>query len=147
MVNVMRNKCANNVSAAMKETRALSVRQPWAWLIVHGFKGIENRNWRTNFRGRILVHAAKSMTKDEYKVAVDVCAQVAKKGTIPNEFRLPEFNDLLRGGIVGAVDIVDCVSRSESPWFFGKYGFVLESAEVLPFKPCKGKLSFFTPDL
>ena len=38
--------------------KALSVRQPWAWLIVNGWKPIENRSRRTNVRGRILIHAS-----------------------------------------------------------------------------------------
>lgn len=49
------------------------------------------------------------------------------------------------GCIVGTVDIVDCVSKSDSPWFFGRYGFVL--ANPVAFEkpiPCKGALGFFT---
>lgn len=42
--------------------KALSIRQPWAWLILHGGKDIENRSWNTNFRGRFLIHAAAGMT-------------------------------------------------------------------------------------
>ena len=37
--------------------KALSVHQPWAWLIVNGIKIVENRSWSTEFRGRFLVHA------------------------------------------------------------------------------------------
>jgi len=37
--------------------KAISIRQPWANLIVHDIKPIENRSWKTNFRGRVLVHA------------------------------------------------------------------------------------------
>jgi hypothetical protein len=37
--------------------KILSVRQPWASLIVNGFKDVENRTWPTRYRGRILVHA------------------------------------------------------------------------------------------
>ncbi len=39
--------------------KALSIRQPWAWLIANGYKDIENRSWRTNFRGEFLIHAGK----------------------------------------------------------------------------------------
>jgi hypothetical protein len=38
----------------------LSIRQPWAWLVAHGWKNIENRTWPTGFRGRFLIHAAKA---------------------------------------------------------------------------------------
>ena len=50
---------------------ALSIRQPWAWLIVHGWKDIENRTWRTRVRGRFLIHAAKGMTNREYLDAIE----------------------------------------------------------------------------
>ena len=39
--------------------KVLSVRQPWAWAIIHGGKDVENRNWDTKFRGRLAIHAGK----------------------------------------------------------------------------------------
>jgi hypothetical protein len=55
-------------------------------------------------------------------------------------------NTLAFGTIIGEVDIVDCVTKSASPWFTGKYGFLL-SIPVLYDQPipCKGKLNFFKP--
>jgi hypothetical protein len=44
----------------------LSVRQPWAWAILNG-KDIENRDWSTTRRGRFLLHASKTCTRDEYE--------------------------------------------------------------------------------
>ena len=38
--------------------KALSIRQPWAWLIARGVKTVENRTWATNFRGRFYIHAS-----------------------------------------------------------------------------------------
>jgi hypothetical protein len=112
---------------------ALSVRQPWAWLIVHGLKDIENRNWAISFRGRILIHAGKRWTREERQDATLVRSEFG--------IDLPETFEL--GGIVGAVDIVDCVTGSSSRWFTGEYGFVLRNATVLPFKPLRGMLGFF----
>lgn len=126
-----------NMSTA---TKALSIRQPWAWLIVNGLKDIENRSWPTNFRGRIYVHAGKGMTREEYEAAFDT-AVAANIG-----IELPPFDKLERGGIVGAVDIVDCVQESTSLWFFGPFGFALKNAKTMPFMPCKGSLGFFTPE-
>lgn len=40
--------------------KVLSVKQPWAALLVNGIKDIENRTRRTTFRGRILIHASKA---------------------------------------------------------------------------------------
>ena len=40
---------------------ALSIQQPWAWLIVNGFKDVENRDWPTKIRGIVGVHAGKKI--------------------------------------------------------------------------------------
>jgi hypothetical protein len=122
-----------------KTSWALSIRQPWCWLILHGGKDIENRKWSTRFRGRVLIHAGKTMTRFDYAECADFIA------IIKREWRLPAF-DLLKaecGGIVGEAEIVDCVTESQSPWFTGKYGFVMMNAKPLPFQPCKGTLAFF----
>lgn len=115
----------------------LSIRQPWAWLIVNGYKDIENRDWPTRFRGRIYIHAGKAMDRDEYESALYVIAS----GELPIE--LPPFSELERGGIVGEAEITDCVRSHNSPWFFGEYGFVLKNQKPLPFVPVKGALGFF----
>jgi hypothetical protein len=60
---------------------------------------------------------------------------------------LPPIEKLERGGIVGQCEIVGCVTQSESRWFFGPYGFVIQNAKPLPFKPLPGKLGFFDVDL
>lgn len=117
--------------------KALSIRQPWAWLIIHGGKDIENRDWATNVRGPILVHASKGMTRAEYEDA----AEYYDPGDIGPD--LPSFEALERGGIVGQVEITGCAKASTSPWFFGKFGFVLANAKPLPFRPYKGQLGFF----
>jgi len=121
--------------------KALSIRQPWAWLILHAGKDIENRDWSTNYRGRILIHASKGMTRDEYEDGIFL-AQV-----IYPALALPSFADLERGGIVGSVEIVDCVTRSDSRWFVGRHGFVLRDPQPLPFRAYRGQLGFFeVPD-
>ena len=120
----------------------LSVRQPWAWLILHAGKNIENRNWPTRFRGRVLLHASKGMTRLEYAEAFDLLDQLETTGRLA----IPTFEKLRRGGIVGEMEIVDCVTQSDSPWFFGPYGFELRNQKPLPFQPMKGALGFFRPD-
>lgn len=121
--------------------KALSIRQPWAWLILHAGKDIENRSWQTAVRGRVLLHAAKGMTRDEYEDGIDALISRKIKRV------LPAFATLERGGIVGSVEIVDCVREHSSPWFVGRYGFVLRDPEPLPFRPLRGALGFFdVPD-
>jgi len=65
---------------------------------------------------------------------------LASKGPV---IELPPLGQLERGGIVGSVEIVDCVAASDSPWFFGRFGFVLREPQPLPFVPWKGQLGFF----
>lgn len=110
--------------------KALSIQQPWSWLIVNGHKDIENRDWPTRFRGPVLIHAGKRHDgpKDEWDWP-----------GIERPARLDY------GGIVGEAEIIDCVSASSSPWFFGEYGFVIRNARPLPFRPCRGMLGFFEP--
>lgn len=122
--------------------KALSIRQPWAWLIIHGGKDIENRTWHTKLRGRFLVHASQGMTRDEWRAASRFCDE--------NGLSLPPLYsdaDLQRGGIIGSVELVDSVDTSESPWYMGEKGFVLRDPRPLPFVPLKGRLGFFdVPD-
>lgn len=115
----------------------LSIRQPWAWLILNAGKDIENRNWPTQFRGRFLIHAGKGMTREEYGNACYTLEEVNPR------IVLPAFEMLARGGIVGSVELVDCVTDSESGWFFGDYGFVLRDPQPMVFEPMKGRLGFF----
>jgi hypothetical protein len=122
--------------------KAISIRQPWAWAICHAGKDIENRDWPTNFRGPVCIHAAKGMTRDEFDSFVDLARVMHRNGTWTGEF-VPEAKELDRGGIVGTAEIVGCVTASESPWFFGRYGFVLRNVRPVEFIPCKGALSFF----
>jgi hypothetical protein len=123
---------------------ALSVRQPWAWSILHAGKEIENRDWPTKVRGRICLHASKGMTRSEYLDCLDTHHAVSLQRSFAFGLALPDFDALPRGGIVGTIDIIDCVSVSGSPWFFGRYGFVIANPKPLPeIIPVKGALGFF----
>jgi hypothetical protein len=113
---------------------ALSIRQPWAYLIIHGGKDIENRTWRRSFTGPVLVHASK-------KIEIEAYNRLADEG-----IALPPIEDLQTGGIIGKVKITGCVSESDSPWFSGPFGFTLADPEPLPFRACRGQLFFFQPD-
>lgn len=130
------------ISTRMELPRlALSVRQPFAWAIIHACKNIENRDWKpTNsglrFRGRVAIHASKGMTREEYESF--------------NEFMMDDFGgeapaarELIRGAIVGSVEIIDVVRSSSSPWFFGPIGLVLRDPLPCTPIPCVGQLGFF----
>ena len=136
--------------SAGKEIRAISIRQPWAWLVVNGYKDIENRTWKTSYRGWIYVQAGRSVAHDDFRQAKAIIAKVRAH----DPARLPEalpsptwatFRDTLRGGFVGAVEILDCVERSDSPWFVGSFGFVLGRAVAFPtIIPWTGALGVFS---
>lgn len=111
-------------------------------------KDIENRDWETKVRGRIIVHASKAMTRDDYEDCLATCHHISIANPFPHGERLPSRDELTFGALIGTVEIVDCVTRSTSPWFFGPYGFVLRNP--VPFArpvPYKGRLGFFdVPD-
>lgn len=124
--------------------KALSIRQPWAWLIVHGGKDIENRTWHTKHRGRFLVHASAGCTRKQWSEAVSFALEA---GLIKHPAEVPPINELLRGGIIGSVDLVDSVDTSGSAWYMGEKAFVLRDPKPLPFTQLKGRLGFFeVPD-
>lgn len=121
-------------------TIALSIQQPWAWLIVNGHKAVENRTWRHSHRGPVLIHAGK--VSDAWALAQ------LKRGVHPVTGAHGEAPALncgvsLCGGIVGMAEVVDCVERHDSPWFVGPFAFVLANARPLPFTPLRGHLGFF----
>ena len=118
--------------------KALSIRQPWAWLIVNGYKDLENRDWRIWYKGKVLIHAAKTCTRREYGEAVAFAQPL-----LPPGVSIPPLELLPRGGIVGMVEIVDCVHQSSSPWFVGPYAAVLAHPKTLELIPLMGQLGFF----
>jgi ASCH domain-containing protein len=126
----------------------LSLKQPWAALLVHGLKTIEVRAWGTELRGWTLIHASKQ--EDERPAAWkhvgdDVAATTQ-----------------LRGGILGAAKLVHCIAYRRRPdfaadrqrhlnqpsWFRPPvlYGFIFQAARVLPFRKVPGWVKFFEVD-
>ena len=114
-------------------TKALSIRQPWAWLIVNGYKPYENRSWNTKVRGEVLIHAGKQFDRDGYEWVRDNFPEIEMP--LPAQFE--------RGGIVGVADLYVVATARTSSWFFGPFGFCLRDARPLPFLPMLGRLGFF----
>jgi len=116
--------------------KILSIRQPWAWLIVAGHKDIENRKWYTNHRGPLLIHASKAMDPEDFPMQ--------RKWVNQSGIVIPE--DLPRGAIVGAATLTDVWDKKkfERPgirWFEGPYGFKMEDAvEFAEPIPWRGQL-------
>lgn len=132
---------ARHGSSVMK---ALTVCQPWGTSIVLGTKPVENRVWRTNFRGELLIHAGMSRAwlNDAYS---------------DDRLRLllPPPDSLVYGAILGSVTVVDCVSLEalprelrDNPFVFGPFCWILKNA--VAFKtpiPFRGRQQLFdVPD-
>ncbi len=128
--------------------RALSLKQPWAALLAAGLKTVEVRNWPTARRGRVLIHAAqKPDARDEaWALVPPGLAEAAR----------------LNGGIVGAGDLVACLTYrsaeafardrdrhlNDPSWFEPPvlYGFEFAGLCLLPFRPYPGWMRFFEVD-
>jgi hypothetical protein len=124
---------------------ALSLKQPWATLLVHGLKTVEVRKWPTARRGPVLIHAAR--VPDERAQAW---------AHVPPELRSAAQ---LLGGIIGAGTLNSCIpyrnaaafaadfSRhlNEASWFEGPvlYGFSFTDLSVRPFRRFPGWMRFF----
>src|SRR5688572_5460847 len=92
----------------MPGMRLLSIQQPWAELILRGLKDVENRKWRTNHQGPLLIHASRTVDK----------AEVERHG-------LPD--DIRRGAIVGVVNVRRCTKQRTSPCHkVGQWGWYLD---------------------
>jgi hypothetical protein len=121
---------------------ALSVRQPWAWAIIHAGKTIENRQWHTRkaerrFRGPVCIHASQGLGKKEYESAVEFIEERCS-------LRVPPPAELVRGAIIGTCDVIGGITRSHNPWWMGPFGLLLDNQQALeqPIR-CIGQLGFF----
>lgn len=121
----------------MSTLPCLSILQPYAWLIVNGHKDIENREWQTRFRGRILIHAGNRYSRRDHD-------EYAEEFLEDFDIKLPAFDEMQLGGIVGSATVTDCVREHPSRWkILGSWGFVLKDQRVRPFVPYRGQLGIF----
>jgi len=140
----------HQVPGLLKHTNyALSIKQPWAALVVAGIKTIEIRKWATSIRGRIFVHAA---------IVPDKRPEGWAK--VPEELR-PLAETV--GGVIGEVDLLSCIGYrtpakftldakkhlNDPSWFEAPqmYGFQFGSPALVEFIPWKGNVRFFTVDV
>ncbi len=119
---------------------ALSVRQPSAWAIIHGGKDVENRSLGSIRAGRmgpgrIAIHAAIGMKQDEYDYLV---WRWQRDGVA-----VPRPDALPRRAIIGTVEVVGVVTRSDSVWFGGEAGLLLRDPVPCAPVPASGELGYF----
>jgi len=112
----------------------LSVHEPWASAIVEGAKRIENRTWRTEYRGRLLIHAAKHQPElfDMQRAA---------------EWGWMQTRPYVLGAIIGAVELIDVLPLREltgQPFAEGPWCWVLRAAQrfARP-RTCRGQPGLF----
>lgn len=79
--------------------KAISLKQPWATLVCWGIKTVETRSWKTNYTGRVYIHASKKFVKNDRYLLLT--PEFKKYG----EFDPSKF---VTGGIIGCVDIIGC---------------------------------------
>lgn len=123
--------------------KVLSVKQPWAALLVNGIKDIENRTRRTTFRGRILIHASKAQ---ESGFIADFLTEEQAKAVCEAKIEDSDFGkSLVRGMIIGSIEIYDCVKNDRSIWA-EKNVWNWKVRKPILFKkpiPAKGKLGLW----
>ncbi|MCE5309580.1 MAG: hypothetical protein LLG20_18245 [Acidobacteriales bacterium] len=125
------------------ELPALTVRQPWASLIIYGYGGvlkdIENRDWplpRSMWGKRVAIHSSLKFYPEEWTAAR---ALIRSMGLEPMEIIHAPY-----GCVLGSVVLDRDVTASDSPWFFGPHGFVLRDPVALPAPvPARGALGFW----
>ncbi|MBU2616955.1 MAG: ASCH domain-containing protein [Nanoarchaeota archaeon] len=116
--------------------KALSLKQPWAELVLQGRKVVELRKWNTNFRGEFLIHSSKVPDLEGMK----------RFG----------FDELPNGFIVGKAKLIGVKKYSDNDELekdnskhlaetgeWGGYGFLLEDVKRINAIPAKGKLNFW----
>lgn len=123
----------------------LTVREPWASMTIFPDNGIvkdvENRDWFTKVRGRIGIHSSRDLMPAEFRSAEALAKRIGRGLPAPVDVK-----DRC-GFIIGTVELVACVQRSDSPWFLGKFGFVFRHPVALETPvPALGKLSFWNFD-
>jgi hypothetical protein len=100
--------------------KVLSVRQPWAWALIHGAKDVENRTWPTKHRGLVAIHAGKQFDmgkRDWHNMSMGEFGEPWH--TMARGYNQQRAHVL--GAIIGLVELYDCVPSYEcdSPWKAG----------------------------
>ena len=117
--------------------RALTVKQPWAWAIIHAGKNVENRTWHMDYRGRIAIHAGLSAMRAYAAWAQGWMAAIGVEA--------PELEDLPLGCVLGTVELVDCVRDSGSRWAMPDcWHWVLRKPRACAPRFVRGSLSLWT---
>ena len=120
--------------------KVLSLTEPYATLIKNGSKTIETRSWKTNYRGRLYIHASSTKIPKEYKDNEQLMSLV-------------NLNELNYGNIICSCELVDCIEMTDKfiedikkdkneyitgVYAVGRYAWILKDINILD-KPIKAK--------
>lgn len=128
---------------------ALSIKQPWAALIAHGIKDVENRSRRTNYRGKILLHASAKSALPRDAKTYDLLTAAQWRAVQNMHLQAWYINKAWRNGdIIGEAEIVGCVNDSTSIWAEpGQWHWQIANARIYTFDEIitdvKGKLGLW----
>lgn len=121
--------------------KALSIRQPWAWAIIHAGKDIENRSeagvkvMRKSVGQRVFIHAAKTFNRMDFEDSLEFLRKLRLSPPPPEALQF--------GGVIGSAKIESIVSHSRSRWFSGPRGLHLVAPRTCDFFPVRGQLGLF----
>lgn len=132
------------------EGKGLSIIQPWASAIAFAGKDIENRSWRTHYRGPLAIHASGKLDREK----LGLLQRVVRGGK-----RLPIIDWINRGRhrygldpeeepvcshIVAVAMLVDCFEKSSSPWWIkDEKGWAISGVVPIEPIPWTGALSIW----
>lgn len=118
----------------------LTIKNPWAYLIIRGLKDVENRSWKTNYRGKLLIHTSQSPIKfNSFEIFTPDQIKTIQTNNI-------DFNNLINSAIIGEVELIDCIQNSNSIWAeSGQWHWVMKNPIIYtsPILNVKGSLSIW----
>ena len=140
--------------------KVLSIRQPWAWAIVRNWKTVENRDWRTNYRGHLAIHAPLTEDTKDLPAVIDLVSRtIAMRGDDLCSYRPSVLQQLYRntrgplGCVVGVAYMSGVVTGQDldddgelwlgNPWFHGPWGLALRDAQPVRPVPLRGRPGIF----
>lgn len=141
----------------------LSVRQPWAYCIIKGYKDLENRTWKTDYRGQLAIHSSSSFdfsfldflnAPPEWEPINNYADEICAFFGIGEKRRITAHKDHL-SAVLGTVNLKDCVEAPEeaieadpigNPWcMYTGFAWMLDGAKAFrePITGIKGKLNLW----
>lgn len=96
--------------AVIRQLKALTIQQPWAWCIAAGHKLVENRSWATSYRGPLAIHAGKTVDRDAIPMVKNLLVEL---GVIPSlKTKVPHPHLKATGAVSAVADLVGICTDS-----------------------------------